>query len=353
MRIKITRFALSAMLLTFCLPVEAQQAKKVSRVAILTAGPVSVRANMFEAFKSGLRELGYVEGQNIALEIQSAEGRPDRLPTLATELVSHNVDVIVTSTTPAIQAAKQATGTIPIVTISGDPVGTGLVASLARPGSNITGLSLIGPEIGGKQLEILKETFSNLKRVAFIRDPTNAALNLRFKEAEIAARGLGLEVQSAEVRISNEVEKSLESAIKKGAGALLIAPPMAYAHRKEIMDFATKKRLPTMYEEKESVDRGGLMSYGANLSDLWRRAATYVDKILKGTKPADLPIERPTKFELVINLKTANQLGVTIPHSVLYRADRVIRLGERSDNGRGNDEAQHTAVDEERMENAL
>ena len=303
----------------------AQQPKKVPLVGILTPDPVSARINLFEAFKKGLREVGYVEGQNIGIEVRSAEGKRDRLPTVASELVRLKVDVILTSTTPAIQAAKQATTTIPIVAISTDPVGTGLVASLARPGGNITGLSLLGPEINGKQLELLKETLPKVKRVAFVGNPASVAFALRFKEVEIAGQELGLQTQSVEVRSPNELERALESATREQAGALIVASSISLAYRRQIVDFAAKNQLPAIYDESESVEAGGLMSYGANLPDLFRRAATYVDKILKGRKPSDLPVEQPTKFELIINLKAAKQIGLTIPPNVLARADKVIR----------------------------
>jgi putative ABC transport system substrate-binding protein len=318
-------FALNSMLFAWSFPAEAQQAEKLPRIGILTPGPVSARASEFEEFRQSLRKLGYVEGQNIAIEIRSAEGERDRLSVLASELVSLKVDVIVTSTTPAIQAVKQATRTIPIVTISADPVATGLVASLARPGGNITGLSIVGPEIGGKQLELLKETLPKVKRVGFVRDPDNPALTLRFKEVETAARALGLRIEALEVRTPNELESALESATSKGAGALIVPPAIAPGYRRQIVDFAARKRLPTMYEDGESVEAGGLLSYGVNIKDMFRRAATYVDKILKGAKPGDLPIEQPTKFIFIINLKTAKQIGLIIPPNVLARADRVIR----------------------------
>jgi putative ABC transport system substrate-binding protein len=325
MKAKILVYALLALILTTIHPVEAQQPKKVWRIGILTPDPISVRANPFEVFRQGLRELGYVEGQNIAIEIRSAEGKGDRLPVLASELISLKVDVIVTSTTPAIQAAKLATKTIPIVTISADPVGTGLVASLARPGGNITGLSLLGPEISGKQLELVQETLPKIKRVGFVWDPASAALALRFKEVKIAAQTLGVQIESLEVRIPNELESVLESVTSKRVGALIVPPPIANAYRRQIVEFAAKKRLPAIYEETQSVEVGGLMSYGANIVDLWRRAAYYVDKILKGTKAAELPIEQPRKFEFIVNLKTAKQIGLTIPPNVLARADKVIR----------------------------
>jgi putative ABC transport system substrate-binding protein len=321
-RKKFIRLALCALFLALSFSVQAQQAKKVPRIGILTP---TGRANFFEAFRQGLRELGYIEGQNIAVEIRSAEGKRDRLSTLASELINLKVDVIVTSTTPAIQAAKQATRTIPIVTISADPVGTGLIASPARPGANITGLSVLGPEISGKQLELVKETLPKVKLVAFVWDPANPGLTLRFKEVEIASRTLGLQIESLEVRTPNELESALESATGKRIGALIVPPPIATAYRRQIVDFAAKKRLPAMYDDSQSVEAGGLMSYGANIADLFRRAAIYVDKILKGTKPADLPVEQPTKFEFTINLKTAKQIGVTIPPNVLARADKVIK----------------------------
>jgi putative ABC transport system substrate-binding protein len=319
--------ALCALLFAVYLPAVAQQPKKIPRIGVLFVGSPtsSYVATSMEAFRQGLRDLGYVEGQNIAIEFRSAEGKNDRFPALASELVRLKVDVIVTGTIAAIQAAKQATGTIPIVTISGDPVGTGLVASLARPGGNITGLSLGGLEISGKQLELLKETVPKVKRVAFVWDPANLATALRFKEVEIAARTLGLQIQSVEVRSPNELESVLESATSKRTGALIVPPTMAVFYQRQIVNFAAQKRLPAMYEQSESVEVGGLMSYGANLPDLFRRAATYVDKILKGAKPADLPVEQPTKFELVINLRTAKQIGLTIPPNVLVRADKVIK----------------------------
>jgi putative ABC transport system substrate-binding protein len=322
---KVFCFTLVAMLFALCFSAEPQQLKKVPRIGLLSPVSPSDTALWHQAFRQGLGDLGWVEEKNISIEYRYAERKADRLPDLASELVRLKVDVIVTSTTPAIQTVKQATRTIPIVTISADPVGTGLVASLARPGGNITGLSIIGPEIIGKQLELVKETLPKVKRVGFIRDPANAAMTLAFKELEIAARTLGLQIESLEVRASNELESVLKSATSKHIGALIIPPPIANAYRRQIVDFAAKKRLPAMYQDSESVEAGGLMSYGANLPDLFRRAATYVDKILKGTKPADLPVEQPMKFEFVINLKTAKQIGLTIPPNVLARADRIIR----------------------------
>ena len=303
----------------------AQQPGKIPRIGFLSPGGFPGNDFRYEAFQQGLRDLGYVVGKNIAIEYRYAEEKLDRLPTLANELVGLKLDIIVTSTTPPIQAVKKATRTIPIVTISADPVGTGLVASLARPGGNITGFSVVGPEISGKQLELVQETLPKVKRVAFVWDPANQAMALRFKEMQFAARTLGLQIESLEVRTRNELESALESGTSKRAGAFIVPPPMAFAYRRQILDFAARKGLPAMYEDSESVEAGGLMSYGANLSDLFRRAAIHVDKILKGAKPADLPVEQPTKFEMVINLKTAKQIGLTIPPNVLARADRVIK----------------------------
>jgi putative ABC transport system substrate-binding protein len=306
---------------------EAQQVKRDARIGIITlarTGDVPTQTN-FDALRQGLREHGWVEGKTIAFEYRWADGRYERLPDIAAELVRLKVDIVVTSTTPAIQAVQQATKTIPIVTMSADPVGTGLVASLARPGGNITGLSIVGPQLTAKQLELVKEALPSVKRVAFVWDPANPALALRFQELELAARTVGLEIESLEVRTPIELRNALEAASSKHAGALIVPPPIALAHRERVTDLATKNRLPTMYENREPVEAGGLMSYGANIPDLWRRAATYVDKILKGAKPGDLPIEQPTKFELVVNLKTAKALGLTIPSSLLLRADQVIQ----------------------------
>jgi putative tryptophan/tyrosine transport system substrate-binding protein len=326
MKRRVAVLTLCALLLALSFSAHAQQQPaKIPRIGFLSPGGFTGNDFRYEAFQQGLRDLGYVVGKNIAIEYRNAEGKLDRLPTLASELASLKLDIIVASTTPPIQAIKQATRTIPIVTISADPVGTGLVASLARPGGNITGLSVVGPEISGKQLELVQETLPKVNRVAFVWDPANQALARRFKEVEIAARTLGLQIESLEVRTRNELESALQSATSKRAGAFIVPPPIAFAYRRQIVDFAARKRLPVMYEDSESVEAGGLMSYGANLSDLFRRSATYVDKILKGTKPADLPVEQPTKFEFVINLKTAKQIGLTIPPNVLARADRVIK----------------------------
>ena len=325
MRKTVISFALCVMLLALCASAEAQQAKKVPRIGVLRPGLAA--APNYEAFRRGLRELGYVEGQNVVLEFRDVEGKAERLPDLAAELVRLKVDVIVTSSTPAIQAAKQATGTIPIVmAFSGDPVGTGLVASLAKPGGNITGLSDIGPEISGKQLELLKEAFPTVSRVGFFLNPSNQGNRLRLKAAEATAGELKVQIQALEAQSANDLEKAFLTISKAQAQALMtVRDPAINVNQKRIVEFAAENRLPTMHMDKEPVEAGGLMSYGPDVPDLFRRAATYVDKILKGTKPADLPVERPIKFEFVINLKTAKQIGVTIPPEVLARADKVIR----------------------------
>ena len=326
MKRRITGFILGTMLLALSVPAQAQQAKKTPRIGFLMPGSRPTYSMRIEAFRNGLRELGYNEGQNIAIEWRFAEGKSDRLAGLAADLVRSKVDVIVTSTTPVTQAALQATRTIPIVmAASADPVGTGLVASLARPGGNITGLSMLGPDSDGKALEILKETLPKVARVAFLWDPANAGMASRLRTLEIVAQTLRLQIQSLEVRTSSELESTLESAVSNRAGALFVPAGLASVYRKRIVEFAAKKRLPAMYNDSESADAGGLMSYGVYLPALFHRAAVYVDKILKEAKPADLPVEQPTKFELVINLKTAKQIGLTIPPNVLARADRVIR----------------------------
>jgi len=315
------------MLLALSVPVEAQQVKKVPRIGILTPGPVSERAHYFEAFRQGLRELGYVDGQNIILEIQSADGKLQRLPDLAAELVRVKVNVIVTEGTPAGQAAKKATQMIPIVMASsGNAVGAGLVASLARPGGNITGSSFLGTETISKGLELLKEVVPRVSRVAFLYDPDNAANVVTLRESEAAARELGVRLQPLEARDRGDFEPAFSAMRRERAQAISGALSSAnFTHRKLITDYAARHRLPTMFGRTEFVDAGGLMSYGVNARDLWRRAAYYVDRILKGAKPADLPVEQPTKFEFVINLKTAKQIGLTIPPNVLARADRVIK----------------------------
>jgi putative ABC transport system substrate-binding protein len=317
---------MGVLLFALCSVAQAQQVKKVPRVGFLMPGSRTTYTARIEAFQKGLRELGYSEGQNIAIEWRFAEGKRDRSADLAADLVRLNVDVIVTSTTPVAEAALRATRTIPIViAASADPVGTGLVASLARPGGNITGLSMLGPETDGKALEILQETLPKLTRVAYLLDPSNAGQASRLNALEIAAQALRLQMQSLEVRTPNDLGTALELALSNRADALFVPAAMSSVYRKPIVAFAARKRLPAMYNDSESAEAGGLMSYGVYLPALFYRAAFYVDKILKGTKPADLPVEQPMKFEFVINLKTAKQIGLTIPPNVLARADRVIK----------------------------
>jgi putative tryptophan/tyrosine transport system substrate-binding protein len=315
------------LLLALSFPAQAQQPLKVARIGYLTASSLSAVAFRIEAFRQGLRELGYVEGKNIVIEWRSPEGKADRLPGLAVELVRLNADVIVSGGPAATRAAKEATATIPIVmTQDTDPVGSGFVASLARPGGNITGLATLSPEISGKQLELLKEIVPRLSRVAVIGNSTNPGNAHELKEAEVAAGAFGLQLQYLDVLGPKDIETALRAATNGRAEALLVlGNPVLNAHRRQVADFAVKSRLPTTYTRPEFVEAGGLMTYAVSYDDLFRRAAIYVDKILKGAKPADLPVEQPTKFELVINLKTAKQMGVAIPQSVLYRADKVIK----------------------------
>jgi putative ABC transport system substrate-binding protein len=305
----------------------AQRPGKVPRIGFLgTSSPSDISARV-EGFRQGLRDNGYIEGQNIAVEYRWAEGRLDRLPHLAAELVSHKVDIIVTHGEAAIRALKQATKTIPIVVgVTGDLVVTGHVASLARPGGNITGLVDTSPDLSGKRLELLKEILPKALRIAVLWNGANRVKVLDFKETEMAAQVLGLKIQSLEVKASEDFENRFKAATTQRPDALVVlVDALTTANIERVVNFAAKSRLPAMYGSSEVVDLGGLISYGANVPDLFRRAATYVDKILKGAKPADLPIEQPTKFELVINLKTAKQIGLTIPQSVLYRANKVIR----------------------------
>ena len=302
----------------------AQQPGKMPRIGYLVIG--SEVGQVSEAFLQGLRDLGYVEGKNIIIEYRGdPQRREERLPELAADLVRLKVDVIVALSPPAARAAKNATKTIPIVIRStGDPVQGGFVSSLARPGGNITGMTSISSELYGKRLELLKEIMLRLSRVAVLRNPNRGASD--FKEMQSAARSLALQLQSLEVRTANDFENAFRAAGKARAQALItIRTPLFNNHRKQIADLAIRSRLPAIYDERAYVEAGGLMSYGTNLADLERRAAVFVDKILKGTKPADLPVEQPKKFELVINLKAAKQIGLTIPPNVLARADKVIK----------------------------
>jgi putative ABC transport system substrate-binding protein len=304
---------------------EAQQPARIPRIGILIASSASLYSARVEALRQRLRERGYVEGENIVIEYRYAEGKLERLPDLAAELVRLKVDVIVT-TGPGILAAKKASPTIPIVFAAfSDPVGAGLVSSLARPGGNITGLSLMTPDLDGKRLELLKEAFPKVARVAFLWVP-GATGNLTLTDMEAAAKALGVKLLSLEVRSLDDFESAFARAKREGAQVLITFPhPLIVNQQRQVLDFAAKNRLPAMYTNSEFVEAGGLMSYGPNQADLWRRAADFVDKILKGTKPADLPVDQPKKFEFIINLKAAKQIGLTIPPSVLARADKVIK----------------------------
>jgi ABC-type uncharacterized transport system substrate-binding protein len=328
MKKKITVLTLCAVLLALSVPAEAQQQlKKLHRIGILLVGSSSFYSAWIDVFRQGLKELGYIEGKNIAIEYRYAEGKADRLPALAAELVGLKVEVVFTSSTPSVLAVKKVTSTIPIVFVSiSDPVASGLVTSLARPGGNITGLSIVAVELSGKRLELLKEAVPSVTRVAFIWNSANPAQAPQWGEAQAAAQALGLQLQSLEVRSANDFDSAFEAALRERAQALVTTPAaLLGAHLKRIVEFAAKNRLPTMYGNPQFVDAGGLMSYAPDYTVQYRRAAIYVDKILKGSKPADLPVEQPTKFEFIINLKAAKQIGLTIPPNVLARADKVIK----------------------------
>jgi putative tryptophan/tyrosine transport system substrate-binding protein len=307
--------------------VEAQQPAKIPRIGFLIARSPSANAPRIEAFRQGLRELGYVEGKNIVIEWRFWEGKADRLPGLAAELVRLKVDIIVTGGATNTRAAKEATSTIPIVmTQAGDPVGSGVVASLARPGGNITGLSSLATELSGKRLEFLKGIVPRLSRVAVLGNMTQPGTAQALREVELAAEALKVQLQYLDVLGRKDIETAFRAVNNGRAEAVLVlAGPALAAHRTQILDLAVKSRIPAIYPQLEYTEAGGLMYYGANTPDLDRRAASYVDKILKGAKPADLPIEQPTKFEFVINLKAAKEIGLTIPPHVLARADKVIR----------------------------
>ena len=328
MKKKITVLTLCTLLLPLCFSAGAQQPKKIPRVGYLTGSYLSAITNRTEAFRQGLRELGYVEGKNIVIEWRSAEGKFDRLPALAAELLHLKVDVIVTGGEAATRPAKEATASIPIVmTQDDDPVGTGFVVSLARPGGNITGLSTLAPERSGKRIELLKEIVPGLSRVAVFGTSTEPSNAQGLREIGLGARALGIKLQYRDVLSLKDVEIAFQAAVKEQAGAVLmeVSGPITAPHRKEIAELAVKSRLPVIYGRREPVEAGGLMSYGADPRDLQRRIPGYVDRILKGAKPGDLPVEQPKKFEFIINLKAAKQIGLTIPPNVLARADKVIR----------------------------
>jgi putative tryptophan/tyrosine transport system substrate-binding protein len=306
---------------------EAQQPAKILRIGYLTANSSSVELPRIDAFRQALRALGNIEGQNLAIEYRYTDGKFERLSDLAAELVNLNVDVLVAVTTNAALAARNATRTIPIFFIGvSDPIEAGLVDSLARPGGNITGLTNIAPVLSGKRLELLKETVPKLSRVAVLWDPNNPGSTPQWKESELAAKQLGLRLYSMRVSSGDKYESAFKEATKAGSGALAVTlNPLANANQKRVVDLAAKSRLPAIYARREFVESGGLMSYGPSFASDGRDAARLVDKILRGAKPADLPVEQPTKFELMINLKTAKTLGLTIPPIVLIRADNVIK----------------------------
>jgi putative tryptophan/tyrosine transport system substrate-binding protein len=319
--------ALCAVPLPFCFSAEVQQPNKVPRIGFQAASSASTIADRIEAFRQGLRELGYVEGKNILIEWRYAEGKFDRLPALTSELLGLKPDVIVTAGPMDTRAVRKATSTIPIVmTWDQDPVGSGFVASLAHPGGNVTGLSILAPEISGKELELLKEIIPRLSRVAFLGNSTEPGNTQALRETQTAARSFGMQLQSLDVLTAKDIDTAIGAASNAHAHAILVlTSPVVFTHRTRLVDLAAKHRLAAIYQRRQFVEDGGLMSYAASITDLDRRAAIYVDKILKGAKPADLPVEQPTKFELVINLKTAKQIGLTIPPNVLTRADRVIK----------------------------
>jgi len=306
---------------------QAQQPTKIPLIGYLAAVSLSANSARTEAFRQGLREFGYVEGKNILIEWRSAEGKADRLASLAAELVRLKVIVIVTGGTIVTRAAKETTNSIPIVmTQDSDPVRNGIVASLARPGGNITGLSTLAPELSGKRLELLKETVPKLSRVAVFGTSTNADNASLLREVELAAKVFGLQLQYLDVREPKDIETAFRAASKGRAdGVLVLTGTALLSRRTQVVELAVKSRLPVIYHRSDYVEDGGLMFYGVNLTDLNRRAAVYVDKILKGRTPADLPVEQPMKFEFIINLKAAKQIGLTIPPNVLVRADKVIR----------------------------
>jgi putative tryptophan/tyrosine transport system substrate-binding protein len=327
----IIRAALAVVLALLAAPLaaEAQQPTKIARIGYLTTADVStIPHHLREAFLQGLRDLGYVEGRNLVIEYRSAEGKVERLPALAAELVALKVDVILAPASVHVLAAMQATRTIPIVFVNAaDPVANGLVTSLARPGGNVTGVSTIGLDLVGKCLEQLPQAVPGVSRVAVLWNPGENPNTEKdtLKRAEAAGRTLGVRLQFVEVRGPADFDRPFSEMVGARAGAVTVLPStMFFIERKRLVDLAAKNRLPAVYSSRDFVDAGGLMSYGPDFADLFRRAATYVDKILKGAKPGDLPVEQPTKFELVINLKTAKALGLTIPPSLLLRADQVI-----------------------------
>jgi putative ABC transport system substrate-binding protein len=323
------RLALAALGLSLVaapISTEAQKAAKVYRIGVLDTAPTLPNANI-DAFRNRLRELGYVEGQNVVLEYRSAGGRPNAFPALAEELVRLKVDLILTRGTAAVTAAKNATSTIPIVmATSGDPLGAGVVSGLARPGGNVTGVSAQTVEVSGKRIQLLKEAIPGIRRIAAILDKGTGLVPQQWGSTEQSARSMGLEPHLVEITKAEDLGPAFDAAVKHRADAVVVGlGPIMQSNVGRVVELATKRRLPAAFFSREFVEAGGLMAYGVSYPDAYRRAATYVDKIFKGAKPADLPIEQPTKFELVLNLKTAKALGITIPHAVLLRADEVLR----------------------------
>jgi putative tryptophan/tyrosine transport system substrate-binding protein len=314
-----------ALLFALYAPAAAQQTNRVPQIGFLVASSISYYASRIEIFRQGLRELGYIEGKNIAVEYRFGEGKEDRLRELAAELINLKVDIIVAPA--SARFAKEATKTIPIVfAATADPIATGLVNSLARPGGNLTGLTIVGPELTGKRLEILKEAFPRVNRVAFVWNPSSPTDLVLSKEMEAASQAFGLKIQSLEVRNPNDLDNVFSAATREGVHALtMTVNPLLNTHRGRILEFVAKNRLPAIFAAPEIVEAGGLMSYSPDFAEQFIRLAAFVDKILKGAKPADLPVEQPKKFEFVVNLKTAKQIGLTIPPNVLTRADKVIR----------------------------
>jgi len=311
---------------TWPLAARAQQPAKIPRIGFLGNSTATMEANLIGHLRDGLRELGYEEGRNVIIEFRWADGKYDQFPALVAELLAAKVDVIITAGTPATLAIKKATSTVPLVFIAvGDPVGTGVVPNLGRPGGNITGLSSIAPDLEGKRLELLREVVPKLSHVAFFLNPANAFHTASMRQARVAAQSLGIKLQPMEVNKSEQLDGAFASIVKEKPDALLILADRIFLHnRKRMMEFAIQQRLPSVNAYRELVEAGGLISYGPSYEDMHRRAAVYVDKILKGTKPADLPIEQPTKFTLLINLKTAKTLGLTVPPTLVARADELI-----------------------------
>jgi ABC-type uncharacterized transport system substrate-binding protein len=318
---------LCAMLLVLSLPAAAQQPGKVPRIGFLGNSTAALEANLIAPFREGLHDLGYIEGKNIVIEWRWAEGKYERFPSLIAELIASKVDLIVTAGTPATIALKKATTTLPLVMIAvGDPVGSGLIASLAHPGGNLTGLTSISPELDGKRLELLREVVPKISHVAVLWNPTSPLQVAAERETQAAAQAMKIKVLSLGVQAEEQFDNAFATILRERPGALLVlADRLFLHHRARIMDFATKHHLPGVHAYVELVEAGGLMSYGPSYAGMHRRAAYFVDRILKGTKPADLPVEAPAKFELVVNLKAAKQIGLTVPQSVLYRADKVIK----------------------------